>query len=246
MISSLVQRDLRGRYKGSFLGFLWTFLNPLFQLIIYTFVFSNVLKAGIEKYYLFLFVALVPWMFFSACLAGGTGVVLSEKNLITKIYFPRTVLPIAFVTSHFINMLYGFIIVIIVVMFSDVKMNFLAFLYLPFVMFVEYMTALGVALIASSTTVYFRDLQQILGIVAMAWQFMTPVIYSISDVPESLRPIFMLNPMTPVIIAYREILYYGNIPQFGTLLYALVFSFFILTAGWHVFSVLQRRFAEEL
>ena len=87
MIANLVHKDLRAKYKGSVLGFLWTFLNPLLQLLVYTLVFSVILRAGIDKYYLFLFVALIPWMFFSNCISGGSAVIINEQNLVTKIYF---------------------------------------------------------------------------------------------------------------------------------------------------------------
>ena len=106
MIASLVRKDLRGRYKGSVLGFLWTFINPLFQLIIYTIVFSYILKSDIENYYLFLFVALIPWIFLQTALVGGASTIISQKELVTKIYFPREVIPISYVTSCFFNMLF--------------------------------------------------------------------------------------------------------------------------------------------
>lgn len=105
MIFSLIKRDLRGRYKGSFLGFLWTFLNPLFQLIVYTIVFSNIMRAGYEDYYLFLFVALIPWIFFSTSVIGGASCIWAQKDMVNKIYFPREVLPIAHVTCQLVNML---------------------------------------------------------------------------------------------------------------------------------------------
>ena len=105
MIISLVRKDLRGRYKGSVLGFLWTFINPLLQLMVYTIVFSVILRAGIDKFYLFLFVALVPWIFFSSAVTGGATSILSQQDMVKKIYFPRQVLPISYVTSSFVNML---------------------------------------------------------------------------------------------------------------------------------------------
>ena len=105
MIFSLVKRDLRGRYKGSVLGFLWTFLNPLFQLLVYTMVFSIIMRMGYEKYYLFLFVALVPWIFFSTSVTAGASCIWAQKDMVNKIYFPREVLPIAHVTSMLVNML---------------------------------------------------------------------------------------------------------------------------------------------
>ena len=105
MLFSLVRKDLRGRYKGSVLGFLWTFINPLMQLLVYTFVFTVILPAQVEHYSLYLFVALIPWIFFSTAVAGGAGCVLAQKGMVTKIYFPREVLPISHVTSAFVNML---------------------------------------------------------------------------------------------------------------------------------------------
>ena len=246
MIANLVRKDLRGRYKGSVLGFLWTFINPLLQLAVYTMVFSVILRADIDKYYLFLFVALIPWIFFSTCLTGGSAVILNEKNLVQKIYFPREVLPVAFVTSSFINMLYSFIVVLIVVLFTAQPVNFLAWCYLPIIMVVEYLFALGCTLITSAITVYFRDLEHILSIITMAWQFLTPVMYSADMVPEQLKGIFMLNPMTSIITAYREILYYGQVPNLDVLLLPLLISIIIVVIGFFVFHRLQRNFAEEI
>lgn len=246
MIERLVRKDLRGRYKGSVLGFLWTFINPLMQLLVFTMVFSVILRSDIEKYYLFLFVALIPWNFFSSCLSGGARSVLNEQGLVTKIYFPREVLPISFVTSGFVNMLYCFIIVFAVLIISGVHINPVALLFLIPVMLIEYIMALGVAMLTSSVTVYFRDFEHIMGVVGMAWQYLTPVMYPKSWVPESLLPVFNLNPMTPVISAYRDILYSGTIPDLSTLVFAFVFSVIILVVGYITFGVLKKRFAEEM
>lgn len=246
MIYSLVKRDLRGRYKGSFLGFLWTFINPLMQLLIYTMVFSIILKSGIDKYYLFLFVALIPWNFLSTTLTGGSRAVLSQQGMVTKIYFPREVLPIACTTAAFINMLYCFIVVFIVVFFSGIGFNFLALLCLPIVMAIEYFFVLGLTFLGSSITVYFRDLEHILGILTMAWIHLTPVMYPIEIIPEEILPVFKLNPMTHIISAYRDILYYTKIPDFGSLLYGFVFALVVLIIGYAVFSRLKIRFAEEM
>ena len=246
MIAGLVHRDLRGRYKGSMLGFLWTFINPFLQLMVYTMVFSVIMRSGIDKYYLFLFVALIPWMFFSTSVAGGCNCVLDQTGMVTKIYFPREVLPIAHVTASFINMLYCFIVVLAVVLLSGVTINPLALLCLPLVMIVEYFLALGFALLFSALTVYLRDLAHIMGIVVMAWQFLTPVMYDISAVPEAMRQIFYLNPMTSVIMAYRDILYAGVVPDLSTLGTAVAAALIFLVLGFEVFGRLKRGFAEQL
>lgn len=246
MIFSLVRRDLKGRYKGSALGFMWTFINPLLQLGVYTLVFSVIMRNGIEDYYLFLFVALIPWIFFSTSLAGGTSCIWAQQDMVKKIYFPREVLPIAFVTSQFVNMVLSLLVVLVVLLVSGKGLNLIALLYLPIIMLVEYILALSVAMLSSSITVYLRDVEYLMGIVTMAWQFLTPVMYSVDQIPEDIHWIFNLNPMTPVITAYRDILYYGEIPQLGTLVHAVSLGILVLAIGLVVFGKLKKHFAEEL
>lgn len=246
MISSLIKRDLRGRYKGSVLGFAWTFLNPLLQLVVYTIVFSNIMRAGIKDYYLFLFVALIPWIFFGNSVTGGSTCIISQKEMVKKIYFPREVLPIAHVTCQLVNMFFSFIVIAIVLIVTGHGFNGYALLFLPIVVIAEYMLSISIALIVSALTVYLRDLEHMLAIIVMAWQFMTPVMYSIDMVPDSFKKIFYLNPMTPIIEAYRDIFYYKNAPDLGTLLHGFILSLVLLMIGWIVFGRLQKHFAEEM
>ena len=246
MIRSLVHKDLRGRYQASVLGFLWTFIVPLCQLLVYTVVFSVILRNGIEKFYLYLFVALIPWNFFSACLTGGSSCILQQQSLVKKIYFPREVIPIAYVTSSFVNMLYCEAVVIVVALFSGVQFKLLGLVCLPLVMGVEYMLCLGITMITSSIDVYFRDLEHILGIVAMAWMFMTPIMYDLAIVPASLQFVFQLNPMTPIVTAFRDILYRGDVPRLGTLGIAAGMGIVFLVAGFLLFGKLKRRFSEVM
>lgn len=246
MISSLVKRDLRGRYKGSVLGFLWTFLNPLLQLIVYTFVFSVIMRAGIEDYYLFLFVALVPWTFFSTSVGGGAGCITSQQNLVNKIYFPREVLPVSYVLSQLINMLLSFIVVAAVLIISGKGINLAVWWYLPIIILQETLLAFGLTLLVSGVTVYFRDMQFLLNIVLMAWQFLSPVMYSVDMVPEQFRGIFNLNPMTPIIVAYRDVLYYKQAPELRTFILGTFMGIVMLIIGWVSFGKLKKHFAEVL
>lgn len=246
MIFSLVRKELRGRYKGSALGFLWTFINPLLQLCVYTFVFSIVMPNNIDKFYLYLFVGLIPWLFFSGSLTGGAASIINQKDMVKKIYFPREVMPIAYVTSNFVNMLLCFIVIFGVVIVTGVGINPIAICYLPIIMVVEYIMCLGGAMLTSALTVYFRDLEYILGIVTMAWMYFTPVVYSIDMVPERLRPFMNLNPMTPVIVAYRDVLYSKQVPHISTLASGFILGCIVLILGCAVFQKLQRGFAEEL
>lgn len=245
MIYMLVKRELRGRYKGSVLGFFWTFLNPLLQLAVYTMVFSFIMRAGIENYHIFLFVALIPWIFLSTSVQGGATCILGQKSLVAKIYFPRQVLPIAHVTTCFVNMLLCFVVVFAVVALS-IGLKWMLLPYLVPIMLIEYLMALGLTFIVSGITVYFRDMEHILGILVMAWQFLTPVMYSIDMVPDTMRGVFGFNPMTSVIAAYRDVLYYQTVPEIGTMMSALIMGVISLVAGWYLFDRMQRNFAEEL
>ena len=146
MIISTVKKELEAKYKGSVLGFLWTFINPLLQLVIYTIIFSIIMRAGIEKFYLYLFVGLIPWMFFSTSVAGGSVSIVSQENLIKKIYFPRQVLPISYILAAFVNMLLTFVVIFAVLLIDGWGINLAVLWYLPIIMLIELLLALGLGL----------------------------------------------------------------------------------------------------
>ena len=246
MLINMVRRELRGKYKGSILGFLWTFINPLLQLVVYTIVFSNIMRMGVSNYEIFLFVALIPWMFFSTSVLSGAGSIIYNQSLVTKIYFPREILPLSVVTSNFINMIYCSVIVLAVVLFYHMNLNLEVWFMLPVIAFIEYILVIGIVLIVSALTVYFRDLEHILGIIIMAWQVLTPVMYPESFVPSQYQAILYLNPMTPIIISFRDVLYYGKMPVVENLVYAFLWSLIIFICGFLLFGKLQKDFAEEL
>lgn len=246
MIFSLVHRDLRGRYKGSVLGFFWTFLNPLLQLMVYTFVFSIIMRAGVEDYYLFLFVTLVPWTYFSTSLSGGASCVLGQSNLVNKIYFPREVLPIAHVLSQLVNMLLTFIVVVVVLLISGKGVNPVAWIFFPIVVLQETLLAVGFTFLLSSITVFFRDVGYLTGVLMMLWQYVSPVLYGVDMVPERFRALFYLNPLTPIMVAYRDIFYYKQFPQLNTFVTGTVMGVVVLIIGWIVFGNLQKKFAEVM
>lgn len=271
MIAGLIHRELRGRYKGSVLGFLWTFLNPLLQLVVYTLLFGVLLKSNISDFYLYLFVGLIPWIFIQTSASGGSGAILNQKSLVTKIRFPREVLPISYVTTAFINMLYCFIIIFIVVGINvtvhsinagflagpyvengiQQSYNFLPYLSLPLLFIIEYIFALGLCLLTSSITVYFRDMEHILSIITMFWCYCTPIMYSLDNIlqgdRERYRFIFIyFNPMTTIVQGFQNVLYYGRWPDFSTLWVGAVYAIAFLLIGFGIFEILKRRFAEEL
>lgn len=246
MIVSLVKRDLRGRYMGSVLGFLWSFVNPLGQIIIYTIVFTFIFRTGLEKYYIYMVAGLIPWLFFSGALSEGSFCIRLQSEMIKKIYFPREVLPIACVTSQFVNMLFCFVVIFAILIVTGYGMNLKAIAFLPLVMIIEYVMTLGGVLIVSCVTVYFRDLQQIINLLLMGWIYATPIMYSIDMIPGSIRSIYTyINPMTPIINAYHDILYYKAVPT-GDLWISAVEAVILFGIGFVLFGHLEFGFAEEM
>lgn len=245
MIISLVRKDLRTRYKGSVLGFLWTFVNPLLQLIVYSVVFSVIMRVQMDKYYIYMFVGLLPWIFFCNCVQGGANSVMAGQDLIKKIYFPRLVLPIATVSAAFMNMLFS-MVVMFAALFVSGKGITMQIIYLPLLLLLLYFLGLGLAFVFSACNVYLRDLEHILGIITMSLFYVTPVIYPVSMVPERFLKILYLNPMTPMVMAFQDILYYQRAPHLDTLIIVVAYALIALVAGYFIFQRLQRNFVEEL
>ncbi len=246
MVNSLVRRDLRGKYKGSVLGFLWTFINPLCQIVVYTIVFSIIIRSELEQFYVYMITGMVPWLFFDMALRQGTGCVRYQGEMVKKIYFPREILQIACVTSNCINMLFCFVIVFLVIAVSGVGICMAALVWLPLVMGIEYLLALGFSLLVAAGTVYLKDLEHIVTVFLMAWIYLTPIMYPINIIPENILWIFHVNPMTAVIGAYHTILYWKTAPDLSELLYAFLFGIVLVIIGEAVFVKLSDNFAEEL
>lgn len=246
MIASLVKRELRGKYKGSILGFLWTFINPLCQIVIYTVVFSMIMRSGIENFNIYMISGIIPWFFFSGSILQGAGCVRAHANMVKKIYFPREVLPIVVTTFHFINMLFSFIFIIAVIVIEKGQIQLAVWAYLPLIMLIEYMLILGLTLLISACTVYFRDLEHITSVIMMAWIYLTPILYSMKTIPEYLMPVFQWNPLTPVIEMYHSVLYYAEAPKPADMAQAFGFALAFLILGSLVFRKLEENFAEEL
>lgn len=248
MLRNSVRKELRARYKGSVLGFLWTFINPLLQLVVYSFVFNRIMRVtppeGVN-YTLWLFVALVPWTCISSTILQSTNIIIQNGNLIKKIYFPRMILPLSLTLTNMINMILTFLIVILVVLIGGSPLTF-HYLWLPLVFVVQFILLFGFALLFSVANVFFRDLEHIMSIVVMVWFYVTPIIYTIKLIPENYWFYMKLNPVFGLIDAYREILIYGRAPNAKFLIYSLIFGLVLCLVGMAAFDKGQRRFAEEI
>lgn len=245
MLMNLVRKGLRTRYKGSVLGFLWTFINPLLQLCIYSVVFSIIVRANVDRYYIYLFVALVPWMFFASSIQESASSIVGNKDLVKKIYFPRIVIPLSVVFTAFMNMLFSMVIVFAAILISGIGLNG-SVLFLPIIMIAELLFTIGISIIVAGLNVYFRDIEHIMGILMMMWFYLTPILYTVDMIPERLRIVFTLNPMSGFISCYRDILYYGQMPNLLTILPTLGVSLLVIVFGVFLFQRLQRGFVEEL
>lgn len=240
-----IKKEIRGKYKKSMLGILWSFLNPLLMLMVYAIIFPIILKSPEKNYVMFLMCALIPWNFFTTVLTQGASTVVANGNILKKVYFPREILPISIVTSGLINFLISCIIIFIFLIFTGIGFS-KYILLLPIMIIVEYILLLGITFIMSSVTVYLRDLEHIIGVVIQALFYATPIVYSFSMIPKDFMWVFKLNPMAYVIQGYRDVLYYQTMPDLAGIGIIALFSIVLLVVGYIIFNKLQKNFAEEL
>lgn len=244
-LKTSVLKDFRGKYKKSFLGVLWSFINPLLQLLIYSIVFSFIMKSGIDNYACFLVVALIPWTFFNTTLIQSTTSIICNAGIVKKVYFPREILPISTVTSNLINFLISCVIIIAALIISGVGLSWYILL-LPIILIVQYILLIGLAFILSSITVYIRDLEYFISVLMMLWFYLCPIVYSVDFIPDKWLPLFKLNPMLHIINAYRDVLFYKRLPDMANLGIWTLISIVIAFIGYKIFKKLEKRFAEEL
>ena len=240
-----VRKDIRGKYKGSFLGVLWSFINPLLSVVVYAIVFSKIMRFNIENYLIYLITGVLPWTFFTSSISMGMNSILFNANIIKKVYFPRIILPISVVTSCLVNFLISCIVIVIFVLFSGIGLT-INILWLPLIAIIQYFLCLGFVFILSAIEVFVRDLEHIIGFVLSMAFYVTPILYKIEQVPENLRFILKFNPMTYIINSYRDIFYSGISPDFGGLMFVLIISIMLSIFGYCIFDKLQRGFAEEV
>ena len=245
LLKTSVKKEIRGKYKNSFLGVLWSFLNPLLQILVYAIVFPLILKNNEENYVIFLCCGLIPWTFFSTAITRAAFTMIENGNIIKKVYFPREILPISIATSEAINFLISTIIIIAFVLIYGVGVTQFI-LYYPIIFIVQYILILGISFIVSSITVYVRDLQHLIGVALQLLFYATPIVYNANTIPENFKWILNLNPMTYVINAYRDIFYNQVAPDVKSLLIVAGIMIAICIVGYMIFNKLQKGFAEEL
>ncbi len=252
LIQTLVVRELKARYRGSVLGYLWTFIHPLMLLGVYTFVFKYVFQPArggdaTEPYALFLFCGLLPWTWFSSSVLEASNSLIANGNLIKKILFPAEVLPTVSVVHNYVNFVLGLPIYAVFWLWFKPTGQSLHILWLPLVMLVQMVFTLGLAFFVAAITVHYRDVRDLLANLLTLWFFASPVIYGMDLITnETVRMLLELNPMTHILEGYHASIFNGELIQwkrFGvTGLVALATFLF----GYWIFDRLRDSFAEEV
>ena len=245
MLKTNIKKEIRGKYKNSFLGVLWSFLNPLLQIAVYALVFPFILKNTQDNYVIFLCCGLIPWAFFSTTISRSAFTMVENGNIIKKVYFPREILPISVVTSETVNFLISTIIIIVFVIFGGIGLSKYIMLY-PIVLLAQYLLLIAISLIVSSISIYIRDLQHLIGVALQLLFYAAPIVYTPESIPEQFKWILKCNPMTYIISGYRNIFYNQTMIELKPLLILIGCSVVACVIGYIIFNKLQKGFAEQL
>lgn len=256
LIATLVLRELRARYRGSVLGFLWSFLNPLLLMLVYVLVFAVYLRVPMEKYSVFLFTGLLPWLWFSASLGHAAGVIVGSGALVKRILFPAEILPLVSVLSNLVNLLLSLPLLFLFLWLFGVRPGpMLAFL--PLLLVMQLLLTVGLALPLAALNVHLRDVEQILSNGLVLLFFLTPVLYPVQTIPETLhllggslaiplRRLYFLNPLAGLIQSYQNVIFYARQPHWIHLGEVTVVALVAFWGGYWVFDRLRDSLAEEV
>ncbi|HEX5217674.1 MAG TPA: ABC transporter permease [Vicinamibacterales bacterium] len=251
LIQSLVARELKARYRGSVLGFFWSFVNPLLLLSIYSFVFAVIMRnteAKTQPYAVFMFCGLLPWTWFATSLVDASGSLIVGGNLIKKVLFPAEILPIVSVLTNMVHFLLGLIILAAFMVYHQHAPDWAQLGWFPVIVLVQLVLSLGLAFLVSALTVHFRDLRDLLANLLTFWFFATPIIYFYGS--ETMKPFkryFNLNPFFHIAAAYQEVLFFdGPFGAWKGLAAVGLGSIAVFLAGYWLFDRLRDSFAEAV
>ena len=245
LLKTNVKKDIRGKYKGSFLGILWSFINPLLQVLVYALVFPYIMKVETENYLIFLICGIIPWTWFITSISQGTTSITNNANLIKKVYFPREILPISVVTSGLVNFLISCIIILIFVLLGGLTISW-HLIFLPFIIIVQYLFTLALIFVLSAFNVYVKDVEYIVAFIINMLFYATPILYTTEMFSGPILWLFRLNPLAHLINAYRDVFYVHHIPNLINLSILLGVSILLVVICYIIFKKLEKGFAEEV
>lgn len=246
----MIGREIKARYKQSILGYFWVILNPLAQMLVMSFAFSMILHiptnaAANIPYSIFLFVALLPWNLFATSLGSACGSLVGSASLITKIYFPRTILVISTIFAKIIDFLFALIILVIYMIAYHIPVT-LNILWIFPIFFIQQIFTLGLSLFFAASNLLYRDIQYLLGLILTLWFYITPIVYPADVIPEKFKIIFQLNPLSVIVNAYRQTVLGGGAPNYLSLFIATLLSLITLVLGLAYFKQKEKIFADNI
>lgn len=244
LLFQLTQRAIKARYKQSIVGYFWIILNPLMQLVVYSFVFSIIFRFPLENipYPIFLLVGLLPWIFFQTSLSSATTSLVENSDLLRKVYFPREVFIYSLIFSKAIDFFFASLLFALFMIFYQVPLN-LSILYFIPLLLIQIALTTGLSLIFSTFNLVYRDIQYLINLVLMLWMYLTPIVYPLSLVPEKYLTFYKLNPMVGIVEGYRSAIF-GLPFDIIAILWSIIFSLFILIIGFLVFKRSEKVFAD--
>jgi homopolymeric O-antigen transport system permease protein len=245
LLTQWTLRIVRGRYQQSLLGGLWAVIQPAATVAIFSIVFTRFVRidTGGVPYVLFSFATMVPWTLFSTSLTDMVNSLVDNMNLVTKIYFPREVLPIAATLARLLDFAIAAAVLLVLMIYFRVPLFGTVWLFLPIIIATQVALALGLGFAGATLNVFFRDAKHLVTLGLQIWLYASPVIYPVSSVPVQLRALYFLNPMAGVVEAYRSVLLYGKLPDLYFVWAAFV-AVAVLVAGYWFFKRLELQFAD--
>lgn len=250
LLGQITSREIKSRYKQSVLGYLWVILNPLFQMLVMSFAFSIIMRvptnaASNIPYSIFLYVALLPWTLFANSLSSASNVLVTNSSLITKIYFPRTILVVSTIMAKVVDFFFACSILIAFLVAYQIPISINILWIIP-IFIIQQMFTLGLGLFLSAANLLYRDIQYVLGLVLTLWMYLTPIIYPVDIVPAKLKFVFQLNPMSVIVNAYRQAVLGGGMPNLTSLGIGVVVSVLTLVLGLKYFKIKEKVFADNI
>jgi ABC-2 type transport system permease protein len=242
LLAKLVSRNIKTRYKRSVLGIAWTMLNPLMMMLVMTVVFSNLFRANLEHYPVYVLCGFIFWNFFSQTTSSAMSELVWGGTLLTRIYVPRSIFAFTALGTGLVNLGLSLVPLLAIMLITGAPLRF-SLLYLPFSILITAMFALGMGLFLSTLAVYFADVLEMYQIVLMAWFYVTPIIYPVDILPADYVWVFTLNPAYHLLEVFRQPIYLGTLPDLQTVVVACSLSLFTLIAGWWFFTRKADEFA---
>jgi lipopolysaccharide transport system permease protein len=245
LLWSWVVRNIKVRYKQSLLGVAWAILQPLSATIIMAVIFSRFVRVSTDgiPHPIFYYSALLPWTFSASSISFGTGCLVGNMGLVTKIYFPREILPISAVLASFVDFLIATVIFVAMMVFYRMPVG-PSWVWVPVLLLIQILLTLGVVLFSSALNVFYRDIRFVVPLGMQLWMYLTPIIYPLSLVPERYRGLYMLNPMAGLIDSYRRIILHAQWPDATYLLAAAVVSLVLFLSAYVYFKRAEAVFAD--